>query len=800
MAELYWGGGSGTWDATDATHWYSDAFCTIPAGVAPTASDNVSFNIYSSGASYAVTIGTNAVAQDITITQPATGSVTMTLGATAVINCYGTWVNSSSGVAFTTTTNANINFLATTTGKVVQTNNVTLGAAQVNFNGVGGEWTLGTAFTNTASNFVLAGSFVTNGYAYTAANLTASGTLTRSINLGASTLTLSATTPINLTNATNLTFNAGTSTIICTATSPTLNGAGQTFYTVNFTSVNSGTTSILGANTFTNITQTSRSASGQRQVSIGADQTITGTLTLQTTGTPSGSLRTFVQSDSIGTRRTLTVATLAGMTDVDFRDIGGAGTASWTGTRIGNCLNNTGITFTTGVNKYWNLAAGGNWTSVAWATSPGGAVSNANFPLAQDTVYIDLTTITTGSTIALNITFQIPTVICTRATGSNLLTISCLVGCSFYGNWTSCAGLSFTTLTSWTFIGQGTTQTITSNGISFSTNFTINSPGGTVLLADNLTSASTATLTLTAGTLDLNSRTLSIGAYAGTGTAVRSLLSNGVAIVLTGSSTSGNTLNIIAAGVTTNFTSDVRPTFNLTSSPVATAGTRNMSWGANVSNYAYIPNVNITNGSDIVTSSGTSTFNNLNFISFNGLFGNATRNIYGNLAINSGMSVGGGPLVTTFNGVGFQTIDTSENVCNFPMTFNGVGGTWEMLSGLNLDDQTLTLINGTLKLKESSSPLFTETRCGSFVTTGTNQKYLQSMVPGTQATLYGLFGTNTVTYLTIKDSNAIGGAEWIATNATNRNEGNNLGWLFGSPDVGFGTGNGGTCFGFGFRI
>jgi hypothetical protein len=56
-------------------------------------------------------------------------------------------------------------------------------------------------------------------------------------------------------------------------------------------------------------------------------------------------------------------------------------------------------------------------------------------------------------------------------------------------------------------------------------------------------------------------------------------------------------------------------------------------------------------------------------------------------------------------------------------------------------------------------------------------KYLQSTTPGTQATISDASGTNSVTYLTIRDSYAIGGATWDARTNTNVNAGNNTGWL-----------------------
>jgi hypothetical protein len=87
--------------------------------------------------------------------------------------------------------------------------------------------------------------------------------------------------------------------------------------------------------------------------------------------------------------------------------------------------------------------------------------------------------------------------------------------------------------------------------------------------------------------------------------------------------------------------------------------------------------------------------------------------------------------------------------------------------------QPLTFTNGTVQLKSG-----TTSTVGSFVTTGTNQKYLQATTPGTQAIISDASGTNSVSYLTIQDSYATGGAAWDANASTNVNAGNNFGWFF----------------------
>lgn len=89
---------------------------------------------------------------------------------------------------------------------------------------------------------------------------------------------------------------------------------------------------------------------------------------------------------------------------------------------------------------------------------------------------------------------------------------------------------------------------------------------------------------------------------------------------------------------------------------------------------------------------------------------------------------------------------------------------------------TLTLTNGTLSLAAG-----TTSTMAAFATSGANQKLLLSTVFGSQATISASSGTVTVSNLTIQDSNAIGGAVWLAPFANNNvYGGNNTGWLFGT--------------------
>jgi hypothetical protein len=271
--------------------------------------------------------------------------------------------------------------------------------------------------------------------------------------------------------------------------------------------------------------------------------------------------------------------------------------------------------------------------------------------------------------------------------------------------------------------------------------FVFSGVGGTWQLQSAFTSGATRTVTLTAGTLDLNGYTLTTGIFGGAGSLVRRLVTNSVPIIVI-----GNAATVVSFGTTTNFTTDVTPVLNLTYS--GSVGTRSISFGATGATVVSSFNINVTAGSDIVTTTGTTTIRNLTFTSgFTGTLNNVAREIYGNLTLTSGMIVASGANATTFNGVGSQTITTAGLTLDFPLTFNGVGGTWTLQDALTSGaTRTATLTNGTLNL--NSLTLTT----GFFSSSGSNARTIafgstgKMDLTGTGATV---FTTSVATSLTV---------------------------------------------------
>jgi hypothetical protein len=387
-AERYWVGGTGNW-SDDTNHWATSTGGAPAGGNLPSAADNCHFDSLSNATAYTTTVDVSATCLDfLEDAAPATSGVHTLAGSSALAVSGSMTLIAGMGRTYT----GAITFNATSTGKTVTLAGVTLASA-VTFNGAGGGWTLQDTYnTGTGGLTVSGGTLDWNSVTITAGSLTSGGATTRTITPGAATVSLSTTGNCVNFSGSNLTITSAgnTSTITCSGNGASFSGGGKTFYNVTMTG--SGSTAIQGANSYNNFTRTGANEKVS-YVRFSAGQTITGTLTL--TGN-SASNRLGVTSDTANVSRTLTAAAVS-ITDADFTDITGAGAATWSGTRLGNCLGNSGITFQTAAPIYWITGTGGNWSNTAkWSTTSGGSAGTA-IPLCQDTATFDANSITSGS-------------------------------------------------------------------------------------------------------------------------------------------------------------------------------------------------------------------------------------------------------------------------------------------------------------------------------------------------------------------------------------------------------------------
>jgi hypothetical protein len=278
-------------------------------------------------------------------------------------------------------------------------------------------------------------------------------------------------------------------------------------------------------------------------------------------------------------------------------------------------------------------------------------------------------------------------------------------------------------------------------------------------------------ITLTSGTLNLNNNGTTCRTWTCTGTGVRSIAFGSSGIVEAaglGTITSINFANL------TNFsytgTSRIFVAGNST-------GTSTINIGTTGGNETNAMNVQIAFGSGgrIFTFTNGSVIRDLNVVSLTGgtFAPPSTLTIFGSLiaSANGTWTTGTGTITFASTSPG-RTITTAGKAL-YNVTFNGAGGAWTMQDAFTASN-TVNFINGTINLAAN-----TTSTIKTFATSGTTLKYLASSIPGSQATILQSSGTVTVTYLSIKDSNATGGATFDALSLTNINAGNNTGWLFG---------------------
>jgi hypothetical protein len=326
--------------------------------------------------------------------------------------------------------------------------------------------------------------------------------------------------------------------------------------------------------------------------------------------------------------------------------------------------------------------------------------------------------------------------------------------------------------------GTSATVTVESTAVALTTN--INKSDLTLSLAGNATlatNASATAFTFTSGTIVLNSYTLTTSTFLSDTTSARSVDFGTGKIVIT-----GNNLVVWRASQA-NFTASGSKIVELTYA--GATGTRDIRQGYTVVyTEANSVNIKVTAGTDIVSlSNGGNSLVDIDLTGFAGSFNfGAGPVIYGNFNAGGATDFVSNTGTATFAATsGPKTIDTKGLTVNCPLNFNGIGGIWEFAGALTqLSTRAFTITNGTVKLKDGVT-----NTVGSFSTSGTNQKFLQSTVSGTRATLFQASGTVNASYLTIQDINATGGATWNAYLTNNNIDGgNNAGWDFNLLQIG----------------
>lgn len=540
MADRYWVGGTETWNSTAGTKWAATSGGAGGESV-PTIADDVFFDANSTGTVTISLGGGGTVAKSINCT----GFVGTIAGAggTGNFTVAGS-VTLVAGMTYTHTSACTF----TGTGTLI-TAGKTFSAVIVNGSGI--TLTLGDALN--ASITVTQGTFDTAGYSVTSGGLSSSNTNTRTITLGASTLTVSGNSPINFSTSTNLTLNANTSQINLSGTNAALQGGSLTFYNVSFTN-GGGSKQIVGANTFNDLSL----PTGAVLSVIHNNQTVSGTFAcpgISATG------RHFLRSDTLGTTRTITAAAVSSANNCNFRDITIAGAAApISPTSAGDCGGNSGITFPAPKTVY-RVGSNVQWTGTnSWALTSGGGGSNNNFPLPQDTAVIDEST--TGITVNFNHGNTSAVDCSTRTTGITLNFTSVI---SRYGSLILGSGVTVTGTSAQYFAGRST-MVLTSAGKTITFPIVVEAPSGTLQLGDALTTSNTVTNTF--GTLDANNYNLTCTTFASSYSNTRTITMgsglwtlSGTGTVWTTDTTTGLTFNKDTANILLSNTSGTARTF-----------------------------------------------------------------------------------------------------------------------------------------------------------------------------------------------------------------------------------------------
>lgn len=711
MADRYWVGGTGTWDTTSTTNWSATSGGSSGASV-PTAADNV---IFDSATTYTVSLSGALTCLDITVSA---GTVTFANGGTSRSLTISGSMTLVAGTLWNTTATLTFN---TTGSKTLTTNGVQI-SGPVTINASGGTITLGSALTIKQSG-VFGDFTLTNGtFSTSASNYNLTGTAvvisansnTKALNLNGSTLSLVGSFMNRSTG--NFTLSAGTSTIsFIEAFAPSArflySTSNITFYNVVFSIADGsnfflGQTGYTGSMTFNNLTFDNGLAQRVCRVYLYANATVNGTFSASGT---SVDRRYQFFSDTSGTSRTITAATVS-ISNADFKDITGAGAGSWTGTSIGNFGGNSGITFTAAKTVYYKSTTMGAWSAANWATTSGGTASINNLPLPQDTAVIDNNSGTGTLTIDNynECNYGVSTIDCSARTTAFTLNINGTINitgdlklCSAMtvsgtGTVTNNAGYE-TPPTDYNFnnviafLGT-TTQNVTSSGKTLTAGIAALNPNTSIKLVDAMTLGSSVNATLYKGTIDLNGQTLTIAnQFYSPYSNARTLAFGAGNITLTGTGTIWDT------GTITNMTVTGTPTVNVTTN---TATSRSLTLGsASESNSV---SVVVSAGTGSVSITGNS--RNLDFTGFSGSLDNQTRSIYGNFTASAGMTLSAGANEQTFAATsGSKTITSNGQTFDFPVTFNGSGGTWVFQDNLTIGStRILTHTNGTVDLNGKS--------------------------------------------------------------------------------------------------
>lgn len=415
-------------------------------------------------------------------------------------------------------------------------------------------------------------------------------------------------------------------------------------------------------------------------------------------------------------------------------------------------------------NRYW-VGGSGTWDAsnvTNWSASTGGA-GGQSVPTAADVVFFD------------------------AGSGGGICTIGAVVPCLTL-NLTGYTGTLAFGINKIQIAGNATTVFTQTTSCSVSgtpvIDFTYTGGSGTrTLVASNIVATNTISLNVLGGS----------DAFAMTGARVREMNFTGFSGTLTAGSKFFNGSLTLSASMTLTAGTQILTLRNITSGSISTLTTNGKTINSPIvqdSSGTWTLGDALTINPTYSLSVNAGTFNaNGNNVSISTLSSGGTTNR--TLALGSGTwtVTGSGSAWDcatstnlTVTGTGTITMTSAS-----AKTFAGGGKTYPTLNQGGAGALTITGANtfsnitNTVQPATITFPANTTTTVSAFGVSGTsgNQITLNSSTSGTQATLSDASGQNSVSFCTIKDINATGGAIWssFSTNG-NIDDGNNVGWDF----------------------
>lgn len=391
MANKYWNG-TGTW--ATATYWFSDDAHTTPTTVPSSlGTDDVYFTSNSTGV---CTISASAYCQNLDMT-----GFAGTLAGTSTLNVYGGLKLSGGTFSFS----GNIDTYALTGSYEIWTNGNTVGQLTIkgNDSNIGASYIFMDNYTAGTGKWLefRTGSLNFNGKTFTLpTGFRTLTTSTRTLIMGNSTFNLGSSSSAWSVTSTNMTFSGGTETINLIGNFAGFTGGNLSYNKVYFNGANTNIT--LNSNdTFNELKIIPTTTTSQIYTTLSGNLIVNNTLVLS--GSSSNS-QVWLKTVTIGIPKTITNNGSLTMSNVDFQDIIGSGSTTWSsGTRVGDCGGNSGIMFDSPRTLYWVAYSGGTWSSQnSWSLTSGGS-SGEYQPLPQDDVVFTSNSITSISkTITIN--------------------------------------------------------------------------------------------------------------------------------------------------------------------------------------------------------------------------------------------------------------------------------------------------------------------------------------------------------------------------------------------------------------